>query len=757
MTDPMPRRDPAAPAARPWRTALWIAVGLVLLAAAAAHAQFAGPHAAKDEPVRKDQPVFYQADNAEYDRDAGIVTLTGHVEIWQGDRVLRADKVTYDRNTQVAAATGNVVLLEPDGQVLFADYAELSQGMKDGVMRGVRAQLAENGKLAANGGRRTEAEVNELSRAIYSTCNVCAKHPDEPMLWDIRARSALQDVTNKRIEYRDAVVDIYGVPVAYFPYFTHPDPSAKRASGFLVPSLGYSKYLGAFAEVPYYWVIDDSTDATIAPVLATKTGPGLDLQARHRFNDGTVTINASVAQDESKPQGNVAAIGQFDIDDEWRWGFDLERASSVDYLRDFRIGTVQDVLTSQVYLEGFGQGSYSRLDARAYQGVISTIVSERLPYVLPRYEYSFVGEPDLFGGRTSIDAGAFNVLRQQGTNTQRASLRADWERPFNGAVGDLWKLVLHLDSAVYSAHQLDQNPSWGPQNVASTAQAMPTAAVNFDWPLMRDAGKLGTQVIEPIVQLVAAPNGSSYGLARDSNGALYVNSLVPNEDSLDFQFTDANLFALNRFPGVDRLEGGMRANVALHGMWNFLDGEQVDAQVGQAYRASPDHAFPAGSGLENTVSDVVSHISYTPSQWLDFTARERFDRGNFNLRFADALATGGPSWLRLSGGYVYSAFNPYSYYDVAPTGNLGTVPRNEITLGASTSYGPWKLHASARRDLQNNDMVSMGAGASYEDECLIFSVDFFRRFTSINNDDGDSSIVFQLTFKTVGTFGFHGL
>jgi LPS-assembly protein len=740
------------------RTALLLAAALAVVGAAAAHAQFGGLNTGKEQPVAKDQPVFYQADTAEYDRDTGVVTLSGHVEIWQGDRDLRADHVTYDRNTGVAAATGHVVLLEPDGQVLFAEYAELAQGMKEGILRDMRAQLAENGKLAANGARRTDAQINELSRVIYSTCNVCAQHPDRPLLWDIRARSAVQDVPDQRIEYSDAVVDIYGVPVAYFPYFTQPDPSAKRASGFLVPSLGESKYLGAYVEVPYFWVIDPSTDATIAPVIASQSGPALDAQLRRRFNDGTVTINASGAYDQKAAQGDVFAKGQFAIDDEWRWGFDLQRASSVDYLRDFRVSGWNDVLTSQVYLEGFGQGSYARLDAQAYQGLSSSIVSARLPYVLPRYEYSFVGEPDALGGRLAVDAGAFNVLRQEGTNTQRADLQLNWERPATGALGDLWKLVLHVDSAGYAAHQLDANPTWGPQNVASTAQGMPTVALDLNWPLERDAGDWGTQVIEPIFQLIGAPNGSDYGIARNAAGTpLHIDTLVPNEDSLDFEFTDSNLFSLNRFPGIDRLEGGPRAAAALHGAWYFPNGQQIDAQIGQAWRTHDDNAFPVGSGLNGTVSDVVSHVSYIPNSWFDVTTRQRFDPHTFDLRFFDGLVTGGPSWLRLSTGYLYSAYNPYLYYDTIPTGNLGDTPRSELTAAAATGYGPWKVHVSARRDLHNDSMVSATAGASYEDECFIFSIDFYRRYTSVDFDSGASTILFQVTFKTVGTFGFHGL
>ena len=138
----------------------------------------------------RDQPAFYQADQGEYDRDSGIAMLTGHVEFWQNDRVLLADRVTYDRNSNIAAAYGHVVLMEPGGQTVFSDYAELSGGLKDGVMSGMRALLPEGGRLVANGARRTDANINELSRVVYSTCDLCADDPSQPPLWQIRAAEA---------------------------------------------------------------------------------------------------------------------------------------------------------------------------------------------------------------------------------------------------------------------------------------------------------------------------------------------------------------------------------------------------------------------------------------------------------------------------------------------------------------------------------------------------------------------------------------
>ncbi|HLB99616.1 MAG TPA: LptA/OstA family protein, partial [Acetobacteraceae bacterium] len=156
-----------------------------------AQAQFSAiAGGASAAPARNDLPVTFSADRVEYDRDNNLVTATGHVEAWQNDHVMHADKVTIDRATGVMAAYGHVVLMEPDGEILFADYAEMNQGMKDGVLRDMQAILAQNGRLAANGARRTGGEINEMADVVYSTCNLCKTDPSKPPLWQLRADKA---------------------------------------------------------------------------------------------------------------------------------------------------------------------------------------------------------------------------------------------------------------------------------------------------------------------------------------------------------------------------------------------------------------------------------------------------------------------------------------------------------------------------------------------------------------------------------------
>jgi LPS-assembly protein len=736
------------------------ALGAIAFAAPAA-AQLGGlARSATTDPLSKDQPVTFTADQVEYDRNNAIVSASGHVEAWQGDHVLRADHVTFDRNTDVAAATGNVVLVEPDGQVLFADYAELTQGMREGVLRGMRALLAENGRLAANGARRTEGKVNELTHAVYTTCNVCATDPSKPPLWQLRAISALQDTENQRIEYQDVALDFLGVPIAYFPYFAHADPSVRRASGLLVPFYGSNTHLGATFGVPYYYAIDDQQDVTVTPLISSSQGGEIGVDYRRRFNNGAVRLNGALGLDNNDPQAYISAKGNFSYDDTYRYGFDINRASSVNYVRDYRFPDYADVLASSAFVEGFGVGSYTKLDALAYQSLATSINQTYLPYVLPRYQYSFFGEPDALGGRLTFTTENFNVIRGIGTNTQRASFSSNWQRPFTGQLGELYKITLRTDAASYNATSLNQQPNFATTGNATTVRAQPTLAGEMRWPFLRDGGASGTQIIEPIVQLVGGPNT---GRGRRSN--------IPNEDSLDFEFTDANLFSLNRFPGIDRQEGGLRANAGLHGTWT-AGGAMFDGLVGQSYREHKDQSFLPLSGLNRNVSDIVARGTISPNGYFDLTARTRYDPFKNAIRFGDALASAGAPILRVSAGYLYSATNPYTLYDPffvsngvqARLVNLNSgqglppgyfTPRNEVTLNASTQSGPYKLSGFARRDLSLGKLVSIGAHAAYENECLIFDVNLYKRYVTINNDTGATTVLFQITLKTIGQFGYH--
>ena len=144
------------------------------------------------------------------------------------------------------------------------------------------------------------------------------------------------------------------------------------------------------------------------------------------------------------------------------------------------------------------------------------------------------------------------MIRTDGTNTRRASLTMNWERPFVGVLGDLWKITLHGDAAAYDASDFNEQPNYGP--VRQCRYRPRPAADGGGFPLAVRARRRCLGHPDDRADRPARRRAADRQQPDDDN--------YPNEDSLDFEFTDANLFGFNRFTGIDRLDGGDRANVA---------------------------------------------------------------------------------------------------------------------------------------------------------------------------------------------------
>lgn len=696
-------------------------------------------------------PVTFTADEVEYDREKGLVTARGKVEAWQGERLLRADQFTYDRNTGIATATGNVQLLDPDGTVLFAESAELKDRFRDGVLEGVRALLAANGKMAANGAQRIGGTVNELSRVVYSSCDLCKENPTAAPLWQVQARRATQDKEALRISYRDATVRLFGFPVLYTPYLSHPDPSTPRASGFLFPTVGYTRFLGGFFETPYFWAIDATSDLTITPIVSTRQYPNLGLEYRKLFNSGEILGSASIGGLNGKDTGgkeefagHIFLKGRFTVDENWRAGFDLNRATSEIYLRTFRY-EYRRVLTSQVYTEGFwGTEGYARMDARAYQGLRSVDDTRQVPYVLPNIFAERAPREKVLGGNLTLDAGLLGIYRDIGSQSQRLATRARWERPEVDPMGGLWTFKVDSTAIGYNAKGQQEPPTNLPDANGTRGVGNIRAAVDWRMPFIRYAGEYGSQTIEPRVQFVTGPR---MGPQRS----------VPNEDSVDFEFTDANLFALNRFNGRDRQEGGSRVDTAMRAAWDFPNGGQVEGLVGRSFRLDNDFkdANPyAGSGLDRRASDYVARLRVAPVPWLETIGRVRTDGEQlFQRKMADTVANVSVGNVTVSAGYLYSVPLPY----LTPSRS-----RDEVSAGISGKINEfWRAGVSAKYDLGIGRMVLMQGFAGYEDECFIIEGRFIKRFaqdpTTQTLYPANTILLFRVGFKTLGEYFFRAL
>ena len=158
-------------------------------------------------------PVLVTADEVQYDQDLGLIVAKGHVELSQNDQILLADTVTYNQRTDTVTASGHVSMLQPTGDVAFADFMELRDNFRDGFIKDVRLLLSDGSRLAGNTARRVAGIRTEVRRAVYSPCELCAADPTAPPVWQIKAEEAIDDKELQIVEYHDAIMEIDGIPV----------------------------------------------------------------------------------------------------------------------------------------------------------------------------------------------------------------------------------------------------------------------------------------------------------------------------------------------------------------------------------------------------------------------------------------------------------------------------------------------------------------------------------------------------------------
>jgi LPS-assembly protein len=731
----------------------------------------------------RNAPIVFRADEVQYDEQLALTIARGHVEIAQGGQTLLADVVTYNQRTDTVTASGHVSLTQPTGEILFAEFMELRDNMQNGFAKNVRMLLADRSRLAANAARRTNGNRTELARGVYSPCDLCPGKPSAPPAWQLKARQIDHDQQAQLVEFRDAIMEIDGVPVFYTPYLSTPDPTVKRRSGFLIPTVGDSHNLGAHVTIPYYWVLGPDKDLTLAPRFTTDAGAVLAGEYRERWGDGYLdaigSLNYSIRGAGSNTdigsewRGNINATGVWDLNETYRTGFQLQRVSDQTYLLRFGFGNPplgEEI--SHAYLQGFQPRAMTDLDAYMFQPLLPGLGDSTQPIVLPVANRTWQAGPDRLGGQWTFNANLLNIVREVGTQTRRLSLGSEWERTFRDGIGGQYKLTASLRGDAYSVAGLSalSNPDlptgFFPVNglppteptdkTFLAGRAFPQLGLEYHYPVIR-RGPLMTALVEPIAAVYAGPSGGNH---RN----------IPDEDSLGFQFNDSDLFRPDRLSGYDILDTGQRVDYgAKFGLYD-KNGGSYRALIGQSLRAEDNHFLPPGSGAEQKRSDVVGRVVLSPSSYLDLIYRFRFDKNTLQDRTQEVGVSAGPPTLRLSGNYILLPAQQQSDVVTSPTTGQSVLygKRQQLSFDVSaklTHY--WSLRGIETLNLTNSSNIVNGlptAPASssylystlavvYQDECMAFVGSVTQSGVRSGDVTPGVSVLFSIVFKNLGEVG----
>jgi len=694
--------------------------------------------------------VLLEADQLIDDQLARTITAEGNVNVRYQGRTLRADRLVYDLNTGAIRAVGNVEIALEDGSVTYADEIEADEAMNVGAATELRARLGETGTLAARQALRHGENESELRNVIYTSCPICTTS-DRPPTWSLRARRAIQDRESRTISYQGAVLEIAGVPVLYLPYMAHPDPSVGRASGFLPPDIGRNRRLGTFYEQPYYWAISPSQDLTASLRVHGNVNPLIGLEYRKRFWSGILQIDTTLTQEqvfdtdgtrfgEDLFRYSAFAEGLFDINDDWQWGFGIERTYDDQYLRRYDIEGAgerrgpyighETRLISQLFGIGQTQHSYASVAFVGFQGLREEDTSDLLPLILPYAQTDHVFGMPVLGGQVRVATNTVALLRDDNPATvdfegsdARFSTGATWRRdmifgpgmvlsPFAQVRGD----VFHVETT--------------PDDFETFGRGLGLAGAEISWPFMRP-GERFDLIVEPVVMAAWASDN-----AEDPR--------IRNEDSLAFELDDSNLFRPNGAPNYDLWEPGGRVSAGVRAVARARTGESASLLFGRRWREEQADGFTPANNLAGESSDWVGAAQVDFGSRLGAEARFRMADDTFDLQRIDLGVRAA------AGRFSVSA----RYFNLDESIAAFGAPTEELTaaVGVDLARG-WRAQFGVTRDLDSDINLRQEIRAIYEDDCTFLEIAYTRSETQRGTIGPDEGLQIRIGLRSLGVFG----
>nr|WP_245804465.1 LPS assembly protein LptD [Erythrobacter tepidarius] len=698
------------------------------------------------DPQQAAQVIAFEAREIAYDSEREIVIARGNVILRSEDRSVRADEITWDRATGKIIATGNIRLVDDAGNQLFTDQVELTETFEAGAMAELLIALRAGGRLAARSAERGEDGIALLTDAAYSACAVtgedgCARNPS----WRITADKVTFDQKAQRVRFEGAMLELFGARILPLPGLAL-RTDGKAESGFLVPDFRISQVNGLEVSGEYYWRLADNRDLTLGAYVFSDVAPMASAKWRHLTDKGAYQISGYLTASDrltdftggqsfqNRPRGYIESNGRFQFSPEWSLTGSIRIASDRTFLRRYDLSR-DDRLRSTINLERITGKSYFSLAGWATQTLRINADQGQVPLALPALDYRQIVSDPLLGGQIEFQVNSLALLRNDGQDTQRAFAGAKWDLRRLTALGQVVTLTALVRGDIYNTDNIlaTATPSYR-GNEGWTARGIATAAIDIEWPFVGEALG-GTQVLKPRVQIVASPR--------------LRNLDVSNEDARAIDLEDSNLFALNRFPGYDRVEDGTRVTWGVD--WELQrPGWRVSTTIGQSYRFDDpaEQIFPTGTGLSERVSDFVGRTQVRLRDFINLTHRFRLDKDNLAVRRNEIDATIGSRRNYVEFGYLRLNRDIQTVEDLRDREELRAAAR--IALGRT-----WSVFGSGVFNLTNTDEdpvfqpdgfepIRTRFGIAYADDCIEFGATWRRDF--IDAGDARRGNTFQLFF-----------
>ncbi len=567
-----------------------------------------------------------------------------------------------------------------------------------------------------------------LSKGVFT---ICKKEDGKCPPWSMKAKKIRHDKLKKTIYYDHATLKLYDVPIFYFPYFFHPDPTVKRQSGFLIPTFGNSTNVGSGFSIPYFWAINKDRDITFTPKVFKDENPIFLNEYRQAFKNGFLTLDTSYTEgyknnSKAKTKGSrshLFADLDFDLNKNLTKDYDnelsikVQKTSNDTYFRAHDINTTlvdseRTDLESEIEYNFSKDNTYFNIKTSVYENLREKQKSDRYEFILPNIIYGKTFFTEKLG---NIDLQSNAFYNNYETNKHETFFTNDiiWSPSSyitsNGFISNIQGMVRNTN---YETKRVI-----GYKNDETINELSGVISHKTSLPLKK-RGINFSNLFSPNFMLRYAPG--------------HMRNLSDNDTSLKYN----NLYALNK---TQEIEDGMSAILGFDFKVNekkskSSEKEKFSLSLGQVFSDKENTNLPSKSSLDQKMSDVVGEINYNFSEI-----------GKINYKFA-----------------LDHNYNDLNYNEVTTKLNFGKLDFNLDYLEQQNHVGNEhyvstgltlninknnKLGLSTKKNFKTESTELYDISYQYAIDCLTAGLVYRREFYQDNDSlEPNDSLMFTITF-----------
>ena len=468
--------------------------------------------------------------------------------------------------------------------------------------------------------------ITTINKGVFTSC----KKNDDCPPWTIQADKIIYDENKKQINYDNAIVKIYDIPVLYFPKFFHPGPSVKRQSGFLVPHINNSNILGSSLQIPYFYVLSDNKDFTFKPTLFDKNIFMLQNEYRQQNKKSFFITDLNIVDGYKSKNSNekntlTHLFSKYEMDLDFEnfvessLNISLQKVNNDTYLKIFDSNIVNtdlkpdnfDTLTSDINLNLENENFDLNAGFTAYEN-LSKQNSDRYQYVLPYYDFSkSFFENNNFASFNFLSQGD-NILKD--TNSLRSRMINNIKiqsYDYFSEIGFKNNFNYHLKNTISAGKnnvEYDSSPHVKLMNVFEFASSFP----------LYNIGENYIDNLNPKISLRINP----------SDMKTYKNEIR--------QINNDNIFDIDRLGLIDTLESGNSLTLGVDYKKEEIDNinKYFELKLGTVLRAKSNNNIPSNSTIDKKNSNYFGKITNNFNDNIDlnyeFSVNHDLDEIQYN-------------------------------------------------------------------------------------------------------------------------------